>query len=1200
MVPTSPDPPDVGQSADDELEVYLGIDRLTDEFLGQLDGADPLDATEFAARHPDVEEVLLPVLRAVATLRRAPDPGGRLHAGDRVGRFTVVGKLGRGGMGTVYEASESGLERTVALKVLERAVAPPSFRARFRREARAAARLEHPAIVPVYGAGEDDRYLWYAMRRIDGSSLDVALRALQDGEDGAEAPLLRAGETAERDDSTSGSGALEAGPPPVGAGSPYQRAVARIGQKLAGALAYAHAEGVLHRDVKPGNVLLDPAGQPHLADFGLCRLEGDASLTGEGNLLGTLRYLSPETIHGEADERSDVYSLGLVLYELLARRAAVDATGRVSILHAVENAQLVPLRRCDPSVPEDLDRIVRKATAKLPDERYAGAAALASDLAAFLAGRPIQARPPGLVYLLRLLVRRHRAAVAVALVGLIALLGVGVAYVVQLRTLLGEVRAERERSRHGEAVATISQAALLLREGERGTAADLLSSVPEEERSWVWTAFAAVAERPFDARVLSMRQVAGASLRDDGTALVWGPLEAQIIDATSLRRHASRTPPMSGSELAESFRGAADLGGDRGVLLLDGRTRTLLSWAGTIRDAPRTVASFAGAPERLAARGDVGVAAVATDRAIAVLDAASGEVVHEVERPGGRQATSLAIAESGDVFVGTKSGEVWRIADGVPERVETHDAPVTALLTGGDGLVATADADGRVVFHSLPSRVPGPESARLARGVMTLVRSAPERAIAGLDDGTVVELDLERRVVRRSWPALQDAVAALVPHEGEVIAISVTGTELRVGTDSGALPAAVATGFGFPSRLAFSPDGARAAFTTRAGWLRVLGPSPLRIPAESRRATPTFRADGALLASGGLVLDALSGEEVLRWAPPEGEAFTSVWLGDELVIAVWASASRATLDVRTIDLWTWDSAEPAEPPTRGPRIADGVGTFRTPVVVAVPGARDVVAYTMSTPVERWSVDAGERVWTAGPHGPPFLAMALDAQRGEVVAVGSDRVLRRIDLATGAARDAGPSELASEVLRDKILIDLAIHPTSGVAVTIRDDLVVGLWTYPEGRRLAELDRFSSLVGFPTFTPDGRWLALSSNDGTVELVGAGPTPSWADGGPKGPGPLEVVEDATRLLRDDSSPPHALAAAFGVAGEVAARLEAPAVALPEDGPVAELLRAASGHVDVGMLAGSARWDDDYERQSLCRFGLVEHAWIERHLRQ
>jgi len=336
---------------------------------------------------------------------------------DRMlGDFRLVREIARGGMGVVYLARQRSLDREVAVKVLPAHLTRTQKQVdRFQREAHSLARLQHPLIVPVHAIGQEGENHWFAMDFIRGRSLDDELRLLRGAGPEGERSIL-----------------------PHTASSEYLATVARLVQRLAEALDYAHGQGVVHRDVNPKNILLDRDGTPHLVDFGLSLDHQMAPLTQSGGIAGTPHYMSPEQAgsRGPADHRVDVFGLGVVLYELLTRERPFDGATLEEVLHEILSRDPVPIRARDPRVARDLETICGKAMAKNPEARYRTAGELAADLRRFLAHEAILARPPSLVDRARRWTIAHRgAAVGTASVGVALVAGFW----------LADVRAEEHR-----------------------------------------------------------------------------------------------------------------------------------------------------------------------------------------------------------------------------------------------------------------------------------------------------------------------------------------------------------------------------------------------------------------------------------------------------------------------------------------------------------------------------------------------------------------------------------------------------------------------------------------------------------------------------------------------------------------------------------------------------------------------------------
>ena len=386
------------------------IDELAEEFVARYRRGERPSVSEYARKYPEFADQLPGVLQAMVLLEElSPAKQGNTTSNlandgvalKQLGEYRILREIGRGGMGVVYEAEQESLGRHVALKVLPfHALMDPTSLERFRREARAVAGLHHSNIVPVFSVGEQQGVHYYAMQLIQGQALDEVLREVKrmHGVKAAECSQPLGMSNAARTLLQGGFGPLSdaSGKTPLSASSvsshPYFRNAARLGVQVADALAYAHSQGVLHRDIKPSNLLLDTLGTIWVTDFGLAKAGAQVELTHTGDIVGTLRYMPPERFKGWSDPRSDVYSLGLALYELVTLQPAFDESDRVLLMQQIVREEPPRPRKLDRHIPRDLETIILKACAKEPGHRYPSATELAEDLRRFLDDKPIQAR----------------------------------------------------------------------------------------------------------------------------------------------------------------------------------------------------------------------------------------------------------------------------------------------------------------------------------------------------------------------------------------------------------------------------------------------------------------------------------------------------------------------------------------------------------------------------------------------------------------------------------------------------------------------------------------------------------------------------------------------------------------------------------------------------------------------------------------
>ena len=473
----------------DQLSPELA-DRLAvvlDEYLAKREQGTAPELDVLCDRYPELAPSIRHYARsfeflqnAVREVRDGSLPRtGRLDVSMReIGDYRLAREIGRGGMGVVYEALQLSLGRRVALKILPfAAVLDPRQIARFQNEAQAAAQLHHPNIVPVYAIGSDRGTYFYSMQLIDGQSLDQAIADLQSGCDILSTPRLptaaaEPGLNCNRNATTMTASLVHVDNASLSDGSStlpnmalarpelvttvrsvrsrnHLQRVAELGVQAAEALQFAHEHGIVHRDIKPSNLLIDRNGKLWVSDFGLAQCAGVAGLTQSGDVIGTLRYMSPEQAAGKThwiDNRTDIYSLGLTLYELITLQPVVFGSDRVQMLRQIADNEPMAMRKINPTVPADLENIILKSLSKEREDRYATAGDMAADLQRFLDGRTPLARRPSLVDRAARWVSRHARAVALSGAILLGLLLMTVIVASQFRGKNREIFGANQRA----------------------------------------------------------------------------------------------------------------------------------------------------------------------------------------------------------------------------------------------------------------------------------------------------------------------------------------------------------------------------------------------------------------------------------------------------------------------------------------------------------------------------------------------------------------------------------------------------------------------------------------------------------------------------------------------------------------------------------------------------------------------------------
>ena len=439
---------------DQEAEFRDPVEALGEELLERRRRGEQVTTDEYARVHPELADQIrlqFPVMIALEkfkenTLSATADPYDiEIDTPQELGDYHIIREIGRGAMGVVYEAEQQSLQRRVAVKVFPRQTLREARKLeRFSRESKTAARLHHNNIVPVFGVGHHAGLHYFVMQRIDGIGLDEIIQHAKTqpqrdaSADDTHAWRLGSGSTADSDSGRSirrarwfghrkgnlRDAAAEPESKAVDPGlgleitSSFRRA-ANIGVQVSDAIHYAHSQGVLHRDIKPSNLMIDPNETVWVTDFGLATaLQQDPSAD-RNDIAGTLRFMAPEQLGGKHDTRSDLYSLGVTLYELITLQPAFVAGSKAAVVDRILRGEFPKPRDVRPRIPRDLEAIVLKAMALRPEQRYANGRELADDLTRFIKGRPVRARRIGGIG--RIVRWARRDPLAASLVGTLAI-----------------------------------------------------------------------------------------------------------------------------------------------------------------------------------------------------------------------------------------------------------------------------------------------------------------------------------------------------------------------------------------------------------------------------------------------------------------------------------------------------------------------------------------------------------------------------------------------------------------------------------------------------------------------------------------------------------------------------------------------------------------------------------------------------------
>ena len=929
----------------------------------------------------------------------------------RIGDYEILSEVARGGMGVVYAARQTRLDRVVALKVMSSgSLNRVSQVARFEVEAHAAAALAHPNIVPIYEIGEHDGCHYFSMPLVEGMTL------------------------ADR---------LEKGPLAA-------REAARLASTLARAVHYAHQHGVLHRDLKPTNVLLDNSGEPHLTDFGLAKLlERDASLTVTDAIMGTPAYMSPEQARGDPSAvttATDVYGLGAVLYECLAGRPPFAGQSITDTLHDVLTREAAPPSTVNAAIDRDIETICQKCLDKEPLGRYASAAALADDLDRYLNNEPILARPSTAWQRAAKWARRRPAIAALAGSLALAVIGGLAGITWQWRRAEGEAaRAVQaaEELRQGSYVSDMGLAYQAYDAGKIALARDLLERQRPPEgvvdlRGFEWRRLYGLT-RPQD--VVAIRsthgELWGGALSPDGRYFAGGS-DAGWFQLWDMK---------SGREVA-GFQSAPD---------------TLYSMAFS-PDGSTIAMPFGEKDMHSIQLWDVG-----TRQPRAVLKGHNLDLLSIVYSPDGR----LIASSGGFAYDTDRRGEIilWdATASGTFTRLSGHAGSVGFVSFSPDGkLLATPHGDGRIhVWDVSAHRIVRTFEGH--RGLVLCVRFSPDgtRIASGGLDGTV-----------RLWDARGTKAPVVVGwHQGAVYS------------------------------LAFSPDGRRLVSGGIDHMARIWDTTSSEEVATLRGHSDRVFTVGFVPGSQRMITDSADGT-VRLWEPPsdsgrafdrQGGVFARLefspdgrWLvrssEDEDKVTLWRDLSK----VATIDA-TFGSVSPdgkvLVTTSKGPSFDVWNLTGERPALVqTIKYANEAAARPVFSPDGRLlairTADA-ITVWTTDDMREAFQLRQPSRARISAPAFSPDGTW----IAASAVGDVVFWRLADRSrhvvkTHDANVNAMAFSPDGLVLATGSIDRTVRLWRVSDFQMLGEMRADAGAVMSLTFARDGRTIVAGTQDGLVQL-------------------------------------------------------------------------------------------------------------------
>jgi WD40 repeat protein/tRNA A-37 threonylcarbamoyl transferase component Bud32 len=982
------------------------LEKVLAEYMERLDRGEAVDRRQFLAQHPELAEELQsyfafgdeveqfgrPGLGAAASsglsathpaVKGPADTSPAEEApGSWVGDYEVLGRIGQGGMGVIYKARQRGLGRLVALKMI-RADRLASFadHLRFRSEAEAVASLDHPHIVPIYEVGSHHGHPFFSMKLVEGGSLAQRLPGL--------------------------------------AADP--RAGAALLAVVARAVHYAHQRGLLHRDLKPGNILLDTQDRPHVSDFGLAkRMQPKSfapSLTAQGLIVGTPNYMAPEQAasRGGVSTATDVYSLGAILYELLTGRPPFLAETPLEAIRQLLEEDPVPPRRLNGRVDRDLETVCLKCLRKEPHERYRSAEALAEDLERWLRGEPVRARPVSRAERALKWARRrpHLAALTALFVFALCAGFTGVCWQWlraegAYRKAADLAKAER-RTAYARAI-PLAYAQWLA--GNTGPADQVLQEADAELRGWEWHYL----KRLFRARQLATLRghedgVLAVAFSPDGGRIASGDARGvvKVWDRRSLREILTR-PGHTGAVSAVAF-------SPDGVYLTSG-----------------------------GADGAVRIWNAATGEALAAFKAHAGRVsglAFDPVPPAGERRPAWRLATTGESAPSQGELKLWETPSGKNLGGRAGENLLTAVAYSPDGkYLAAAGPEGDVTGWDAVTLEPV-LSFRTYKRLTEQVFPWPT-SVAFSADGSWVAAGSPAGFLR-VWDATtaQECFSTLLATHAGISGLAFAGPDGRILT--AATTDHMIQGWYTRSR--------KHAFSLRGhtGSVTAVACSP----------------EGRCLASGSL------DRTVKLWdLGQRDDDLTLRWPNQGIMSVAFAPAgTRLASATRDRALRMWD-------PVRGkaifilrdlPEMVDALAFS--------PNGDQIVCAGADGTVRLRDAAAGAEVAALRGHVGPVQAVAVRPDGTDLASAGADGTVRLWEIRTGRESLCLHGE--------KPIRAVAFSPDGGRLVGAGDDGTVRVWELPAGKEVLALRDHVGPVYAAIFTADGRHLGTAGEDGVIRI-------------------------------------------------------------------------------------------------------------------